>query len=395
LGAEPSANTLRAVVNVLPGEPSSDAWGVSHSSSSGRSQISSSILNGRPSRLDSFGSLSASQAYKDRDANKIWFRRQWSKIEQQQIVEIPGSLPFRAFGRSSQAGLSGCCAVFFGLMCGLLWSTGGSFEEIIVSYSHRDANKTFTIEKDLEGSVNVWYEIPNLVLNHKYVVQSKDDFLWAGMVKQYQCDRAATAQDARWKRPKDNSPDFNAMIDQSGSEQFRPCGLVALAMFTDTFEIFSSRGDKVALDESDLALEKDGDLYDDKILRISDNGYNVDGIPSWLTSKSAVERLKVWYRTPASPLVRHIYGRVPNGMPAGQYSLNFTVNDPVFELSWMVPEKRIVLSMSKALGSVGACRFLGGICAIIALFEIVSIGLFLLGPLLCGRVDKTSPEAFP
>jgi len=276
-------------------------------------------------------------------------------------------------------------------------SIASSFEETIVNYSYKDARKAFTIDKDLDGQVLVWYEIPNIMLNHKSVVQSKDIFLWGSFLSPYQCESASTLKDASWRRPK--SPHFTTLLTASGADKFRPCGLVALAMYTDTFDVYTRTGTKIALDVTDLALESDKEVYDEKFIPKGNNNgaappiYNMDGTSSWLSSGHFLERFQVWYRTPASPIVRQLYARIEGGLPAGQYSLNFTVNDPVFEVSWAVPEKRIIFSVSKTLGSVGACRALGIVCVLIAVLEACVTAFFLVSKFFGGaRWKKTAPS---
>lgn len=322
------------------------------------------------------------------------FWRYWSKIEQQ---EIPGSsLPLRAFGRPMQCGTAGCCTVLFAALSGILLSIAGSFEEIVVPYSYKDNSKVFTVEKDLKGPVLVWYEIPDLSLNHKSAVAGKDSALWGGFISNYQCDGASSLKDALWRRP--SSPLFQAMLSSGGVDAFRPCGLVVMASFTDTFAAYSSKGTKVVFDSSDLSMDKDKDMYKKKIEIVSGGAapvYTIKGSQSWLKSQEALERFEVWYRTPASSVVRHIYARINDGLPAGQYSLNFSVNDPVYEKRWSVSEKRIVISESKTLGSVGACTALGIFCILIASFEAIMTVIFLASPMLGaasnGSLTKTVP----
>jgi len=323
------------------------------------------------------------------------FWQYWWKIEQQEISS--SSLPMRAFCRPAQCGTSGCCSVLFAVLSGLLLSTAGSFEEIIVSYSHTDSSKAFTITEDVEGPVLVWYEIPNLMLNHKYAVANKDDFLWGSMVSTYTCRSAETLKDARWRRPNVTSPGFNSMLAAGGAQEFRPCGLVVLSMYTDTFGLYTHAGAKVILDETDIAIDTDNKIYEKKVVPISGRVkppfYKIDGLDSWIRSAADLERFKVWMRTPASPIVRHLYGRIPGGLPAGSYSLNFTVNDPIYELRWSVPEKRIILSTSKTLGSVGSCRALGIFCILLAVFEGVFSVLFLTVPPRGSRHNRTAPSS--
>jgi hypothetical protein len=316
----------------------------------------------------------------------LW--RYWSKIEQQEIPS--SSLPLRAFRRPEQCGLASCCTVLFAALSGVLLSIAGSFEEIVISYHYRDTAKVFTVDEDLKGPVLVWYEIPDLLLNHKSAVAGKDPDLWKVPFSNYQCDSASSLQDARWRRPVSHG-----LLAAGGTTEFRPCGLIVLASFWDTFDIFSSAGSQVAMDMTDLALEEDKKLYEDKIVKIDGKSsppmYTSADEPSWLDGDIAVERFKVWMRTPVSPTVRQLYARIRDGLPAGQYSLNFTVNDPVYERYWDVSEKRIVLSESKS-GSVGAFQVLGIVSILVACLEAIAAILFMAAPLLGARRVKTTPS---
>lgn len=341
----------------------------------------------RPSRTDGSNPHEVNGSGRRRS----FLKRYWSKVEQQ---EVPAStLPMRAFRTPTQIFTSSCCAVLFGVLSCFLLTATGSFEETVVSYSFRDnSSKAFTIDKEIKGPVLVWYEIPDLMLNYKHVVQSKDNFLWNGLVSEYQCDNAETLKDVQWRRP---AHSFNMMLGSGGVQEFRPCGLVVLAMYTDTFDVMSSTGAKINLDSSDLALEEDEKLYGGKFVpisgRVSPPMYTLDATDSW-ASDAALQRLKVWYRTPVSPLVRHLYARITDSLPAGQYSLSFSVNDPVYEANWDVPEKRIVFSEQRALGSVGAYRSLGIFCAMGAIVEVLVCISFLVAPSFVTKLSRTAPE---
>lgn len=357
------------------------------------------------------GQKKTSQKYSDEAEAKRdgVFWRYWSKIEQQEIPSY--TLPLRAFCRPAQVASASCCAVLFAALSGILLSVAASFKETVVSYSYTHDTKDFTIDKDIEGPVLVWYEIPNLLLNHKYAVQGKDKYLWKNnlmsAMSEYNCDSAESVKDALWRRP--GSVGFIQRLSQAGSD-LRPCGLVGLAMYTDTFDLLrirgttvkdpefhlglSKKGTRVILDTTDLVLETDKAIYKDKFKPKSGSTLlEIDGKPSWLGGEH-LERFKVWYRTPVSPTVRQLYARVSNGLPAGDYALNFTVNDPVFEKYWDVPEKRIIFSTQKPMGNVGAYRSLGIFCILVAVFEAISSILFLVAPLIyTSGASKTVPSS--
>merc|ERR1712183_426618 len=96
--------------------------------------------------------------------------------------------------------------------------------------------------------------------NRKRIVSSKDKAIWGYPTSSYQCKDAKTLQEVDWRRP---SAPFQAILSAPGANAFRPCGLVATAMFTDTFSVNTAAGSPVALDYTDIALSSDKRLYEE------------------------------------------------------------------------------------------------------------------------------------
>lgn len=302
------------------------------------------------------------------------------------------NLPLLALRRLPQSACAGCCTVFFFFLGVILLVSANGVKEVKVSYRYTDAMLNFDVSKDMKGPVLVWYELNSLRLNRKRIVSSKDKSIWGYPTSAYQCDNAKTLSDVTWRR---NSAGFNAMLSSPGADKYRPCGLVGISMFTDSFTIYTEGGSLVELDEKDIALSTDKRLYEDnsKFKPVSGQSYDftLDGTPSWLT-KEWLERFKVWSRTPASPKVRQLYGRIRGGLPAGRYRMDFAVNDPIFEKQWKVSEKLIILSESHTLGSTGALSALGVFCIIIAVFEVLFGIVLLVAPALVEfGISPTAP----
>mmetsp|Transcript_10397 Transcript_10397/g.23518 ORF Transcript_10397/g.23518 Transcript_10397/m.23518 type:complete len:249 (+) Transcript_10397:542-1288(+) len=248
----------------------------------------------------------------------------------------------------------------------------------------------------MEGDkILVWYELPELYVNQKRFVESKENEIWGNLFSRYICDDAATDRDFGWRRPGDSS--FQARVEASTGRggKVHPCGLVAMSMFTDKFALYRLEGGlpvSVMLDETDLALPGEDDVYDDKLLehprpfpeRFSVRG---KGGRSWLEDSFDVEHFKVWMRTPPSPHVRHLWATIAGPLEAGVYFVNVTLNSPVWTETWKVPEKRFIISESAALGSQGAGRVLGVLCAVFAVFEVVMVALMLALPAAAGSLD--------
>lgn len=310
-------------------------------------------------------------------------RRFRCKLEQQEIAG--SSAPLWCFGRQVQAGLAGACAALFALLGAALLCAASSVTEVVVEYGLGDTHKTLTVSRDLEGPVLLWYKLEGLQLNHKSVLENKDGYLASSFFNRIGCDGAETLHDARWRRPGDwvflAGPGDAAPRPSEMDRRFRPCGLVSIAMFTDAYELRASRGGaQIPLDETDLALEEDRALYDDKIVPV-EGRLLVEGEPSWLRGGVDLEHFMVWHRTPASPRTRHLWARVGGGggLPAGEYVLNITRNSPVWS-AWHSDDRSVILAPEYALASSGACRMLGVLCVVMACSEVIVFLAYLVKP---------------
>jgi len=172
----------------------------------------------------------------------------------------------------------------------------------------------------------------------------------------------------------------NASIDKHCPEGTRsdatgrtifPCGLRATSVFNDTFEVFAQPGTEVLpSDRSGIAWKSDVTRY-----------RNPDGYPdvpnvSWLFMRypastipkeegARSEAFAVWMRPKAMPLVLNPYGRVEEGLFAGQ---NITIRiNASFPVRSVGAKKYLVLRTASYLGSASdeftAFYFLtGSIC---------------------------------
>lgn len=262
----------------------------------------------------------------------------------------------------------------------LLVSPSASVEKVI-RYDAGTTEHIFTLEEDMPNKVLLWYELPGMHVNQKRFIESRDGGIAGGFPGiRYSCDSAETMQQVRWRRPGDDA--FYALIGNSSNSSFRPCGLVALAMFTDEYELETMDGVKVRLDQSDLALPGEDAIYD-RSISADAHGLLVKGERSWLRSgppQHLFEHFKVWYRTPAAPFVRNLWAVVPDGLPKGQYRLRFLTNSAVWTGAWQVSEKRVVIGEAHPLGSVGARTFLGKVFLTFGIAEIFMALVFVIVP---------------
>ncbi|CAE8625427.1 unnamed protein product [Polarella glacialis] len=290
-------------------------------------------------------------------------------------------LPLYWYRRRCQMACALFVAVFFAAVGGVLFFASRTVHEVIVPYTKNDAEKVFSLEQDIDGDVLVYYDLPQVNMNYRGFIESKDSRVVTTFGSRVVCEASDTKDWARLRRAGD--PSFLARIEAVPTADLAPCGLVALSMFTDSFVFYKSLSDssdsweKLEADESDVALPADATAYQKKIHGPSSgwSGLEIGGANSWLTPGSFYEHWKVWYRTPASPHVRNLWAVIRGGLSKGVYKVSFSENSPIWE-DWGVPEKLIVISGKHSLGNKGALRCLGTVCLCLAGAEVLCVLLF-------------------
>lgn len=307
--------------------------------------------------------------------------RWWHQFAQQPPSK--NQVPLHMYRRRGQAAIAGCCSISSFILGLLLLSTAFSVFEKSISYVAGDVKKEFVIESDVAGPLYLSYVLPGLKTNQKGFIESKSKFLLASMVSPYKCDPVDTVEQVRLRRKDTEFTSLFTGVD--GAQEFRPCGLAAMAMFTDTYTLHrivdGAAPESISLDQSSVALPKDEDIYKDKVVVDEAAGtVKVEDTLSWL--KPAMwEHFKVWYRQPASPTVRNLWAEIAGPLKAGKYELRFPVNSAIWTNEWQVPEKKVLISQANTLGSPGACTFLGAVCLTICGWQaIMTIVILLLPP---------------
>jgi len=303
------------------------------------------------------------------------------------IMEQPPTsilLPLRWYTGVSQS----ICAVVLGgfLLCtgAYLHRSARFMQEIVVPYKFTDgAEKLFRVDQDIFEDIMVHYELPNVMMNHKSFVESKDPRAMYKALSSASCSKADSLRWLDWRRGSD--VDFTARMHQVAESGIRPCGLVALSFFTDQFELYSSSmntssWEPVQVDSSDLALPADSEAYEGKISIGSSGRLEIEGASSWL-NESEYERWKVWTRTPVAPHVRNLYGVIRGGLKQGEYKLKFSVNSPIWE-QWGVEEKRVILSEKHLFGNKGCYITMSILCVALGSLESLAFFVFLVKALL-------------
>lgn len=307
------------------------------------------------------------------------------------ILEQPPTsilLPLRWYTGVSQS----ICAVVLGgflLLTGAYLHRSARFmQEIVVPYKFSDgAEKLFRVDQDILEDINVHYELPDIMVNHKTFVESKDPRAMYTALSSASCTRADSLSWLDWRRGADAN--FTGRMRQVAENGIQPCGLVALSFFTDQFELYSKSAnisghsnswEPVQINSSDLALPADSEAYEGKIATSSSGRLEIEGATSWL-NESEYERWKVWTRTPVAPHVRNLYGVIRGGLKQGEYKLKFSENSPIWE-QWGVKEKRVILSEKHLFGSKGCYITMSILCVSLGCLESLAFFVFLVKALL-------------
>ena len=200
---------------------------------------------------------------------------------------------------------------------------------------------TLTPKRTLKAPVYVYYEMRNVLQNHRRFVKSRSDDQLAG-------------------RPHDAigfcEPKAYVVNDTDGTKsEVNPCGLMAWSTFNDTY-VFEVDGVEVPVNATGIAWRSDvvEKFADYKPANVNDDVATRGGRAIG-PSVSRDERFVVWMRTAALPKFRKLWGRIERDIPAGA-----TVRVRVHNL-WNAyafgGSKSLVLSTTSFLGGKNA--FLG------------------------------------
>eukprot|EP00427_Karlodinium_veneficum_P057374 CAMPEP_0169404216 /NCGR_PEP_ID=MMETSP1017-20121227/56227_1 /TAXON_ID=342587 /ORGANISM="Karlodinium micrum, Strain CCMP2283" /LENGTH=416 /DNA_ID=CAMNT_0009510595 /DNA_START=211 /DNA_END=1458 /DNA_ORIENTATION=- len=319
------------------------------------------------------------------------------RMEQQQKSTC--ALPMYFFNWPMQACCGTCCTVLLLLIGAMAFMAAGDIKEIVIPYTYEAENadgyngyKDFVVDEDMEGDINMWYDIPDVIINQKRYIENTDGDVikLMPMGGKKACKDAETQADANWRR-RDKELAIRALTNSASSNDrwselvasipaptFKPCGLQSIAMFTDEYLLQMQDGTtwvNQTLDESDIYLEKDDDFFDKRIAQ--DGGIlKIEGETSWIPAGNFYNHFKVWMRSPASPHVRHLWAVKKGGLRKGTYRLLFLKQSAIWTwpqpLGWGVDEKRVVFSTQNTLGSKGACQILAWACFIGAAAEAIT-----------------------
>lgn len=239
---------------------------------------------------------------------------------------------------------------------------------------------TFTLSKDVEEDIHVYYELENFYQNHRLYVQSYDNKQLLG--------KHVDALDLQ------NS--CMVRITNGTGHVYNPCGLIAHSYFNDviTFEYVDSEH-PYNMDETNIAWPSDFDKFQqpegfqyapvaNAAVSCGDAGLP-SGCKTWMDPDGSQwykyyypndhevdyihevypqinplkgvtdEHFMVWFRTAARPIFRKLYGRIQGPFTKGQV-LKFSV-DCNFEVASFGGTKTLVISTLTSMG--GSNTYLG------------------------------------
>lgn len=323
----------------------------------------------------------------------------WDILQQKETSIL---LPLWFHHPKTQVVAAGISAVLFILMgSGLLSVSSGIVEVTPIGYRHGDVEKEFTVDTQIDSDVLVYYDMPGLLSNRKQLVENKDPDIMYTMMSKVKCVDAED-QAAFWRRsclvdkraaeggplecPSDQP--FADVINELGiTDAFKPCGLMALSVFLDEYRFAKMERDGdwgwINVSEANIALPhevgSDSTVYGSVIEPDGQGGFTIgeEKTKSWLQSGPFFEHFKVWYRPPAAPHVRNLWGRIKGPLAAGKYKVHFRKNSAIWTTDWGLPEKRVVLAGEHTLGSRGSTRTLGILSLFLGAVEAIMIFVFL------------------
>lgn len=312
----------------------------------------------------------------------------WKFLQQ---PESRSTLYIRFFTRIPQLICTVLVAVLFLVLGGAVYSQSSNPKEVAITYRSGDTTKSFSLAEDLTGTVQIHYEIEGVLLNNKDYVSGKDKDSVYTFFSSVSCTNADTLQWAQLRRGSDST--FISRLTAAGDSALSPCGLVNIALFTDSYTLERQNAnlwEAVSIDSSDVAWSRDDNsfnkVYEDQGRLYLANEARASWLPpEWL------EHWKVWQRTPPGQTVRNLWGVIQGGLTKGEYRIQLVENSPIWE-EWGVVARRLIITGNPSwLGNIGAMQALAGSMLALGCVELVLLAVLVV----CVFILQIKPQSRP
>ena len=220
-------------------------------------------------------------------------------------------------------------------------------------------HKTIEIDKDIDKPVFVYYQLDGFFQNSRRYVKSKNiDQLRGKKDSTDDCEPAEKNKDMGF------SSDVKALdgSDLDSNSNAIPCGLMAKTFFNDNYT-FAINNNTIIVDDSDIAFDKDKDLFKT----------NIDLSKQWhnLTDQHFI----VWMRPSGLPNPRKLWGKIDRDLKKGEsIDVDITSN---YNVSAYDGKKKIILSNATVFG--GKNKFLGISYIIVGCLSLLCAVIFPIG----------------
>ena len=233
-----------------------------------------------------------------------------------------------------------------------------------VDYTDKCENNEYCIvniiiEEKIPKPVFVYYQLDGFFQNARRYVKSKQ-------VGQLTGDNFKTAENCEPfetnKKMGFNDEKLSINSNTLNSEEIAiPCGLMAKTFFNDTFN-FSINGKYFEVNETNIAFEKDKEIYKDKSPE-----------KQWISLEN--EHFLIWMRPSGLPNPRKLWGKIDQDLNKGDIiTINITNN---YDVSYYEGKKKIILSNTTIFG--GKNTFLALCYIIVGGLSLISSIIFPIG----------------